>query len=335
MKALISVTNDIIRNTFFTKENIELANSLGEILWCGGKDETSPEDLKKLIADCDVYITCWESPQLTEDILNSAPKLRLLTHLGSTVAPVATREVWDRGVRVISAFDYFSESTAEGAIAYILAAQRSIPFYTHRLKKDRVWYEDGDFTDGLISKTVGIVSYGGVGRHIVKKLQAFNVKIKVYDIIDIPKEEKEKYNIEQCSLEELFSTCDIVSLHSPYNDSTYHLIDDRLLSLMKKNSLFVNTARGPIVDQRALTEHLKNGDFRAALDVYDREPIDMNDPLLDLDNVLMLPHQGGVTTNLRQVLTHDLLIESRNFVDFGQPLKNEVAQSYAVSMSKF
>lgn len=335
MKALISVTNDIIRETFFTKENIELAESLGEICWCKGKDETSSEELKKLISDCDVYITCWESPKLTEDILNHAPKLKLLTHLGSTVAPVASKEVWERGVRVISAFDYFSESTAEGAVAYILAAQRNIPFYTNRLKKGRVWYEDGDSTDGLITKTVGIISYGGVGRHVVKKLQPFNVKLKVYDIVDISEEEKKKYNMEQCSLEEIFSTCDIVSLHSPYNDSTYHMIDDRLLSMMKKDSLFVNTARGPIVDQKALTEHLKKGDFRAALDVYEQEPIDMNDPLLDLDNVLMLPHQGGVTTNLRQVLTRDLLTESKDFVDYGKPLKNEVAQSYAVSMSKF
>ena len=335
MKALISVTNDIIRETFFTKENTEYALSLGEIVWCKGRDETSEEEMKELIKDCDVYITCWESPQLTEKILDCAPKLKLLTHLGSTVAPVACPEVWERGIKVISAFDYFSESTAEGAIAYILAAQRNIPFYNHRLKKDKVWYKDGDTTDGLITKTIGIISYGGVGRHMVKKLQPFNVKIKVYDIVDISEEEKQKYNMEQCSIEEIFSSCDIISVHSPYNDSTYHMIDDRLFSMMKKNSLFVNTSRGPVVDQKALTEHLKKGDFRAALDVYEKEPIDTDDPLLELDNVVMLPHQGGVTTNLRSVLTRDLLTESRNFVDFGESLKNEVAKTYAVNMSKY
>ena len=314
---------------------MSLAESLGEIKWCGGKDGTSKEELKRLISDCDVYVTCWSSPPLDRDLLDSAPNLKLLTHLGSTVAPVTTDDVWERGIKVISAFDYFSESTAEGAIAYMLAALRGIPFFSGRLKNDRIWYRDGDFTDGLIYKTVGIVSYGGVGRHVVKKLSAFNVKIKVYDIVDISEEDKVRYGIEQVSLEELFSTCDIISLHTPYNDKTHHLIDDKLLSLIKKGALFVNTARGAIVDQKALTEHLTRGDFNAALDVYEKEPIDMNDPLLNLDNVLMLPHQGGVTVNLRSILTRDLLLESSNYIDRGEPLKNEVKQTYAATMSKF
>ena len=335
MKALISIANDIIKKTFFTEDNIALAESLGDISFCGGRDEVSREELKALLADCDVYVTCWESPALDGEILDAAPKLKLLTHLGSTVAPVAAPELWERGIKVISGFDYFSESTAEGAIAYILAALRKIPFFTDRLKRGKIWSTPEDYTDGLIRKTVGIVSYGGVGKHITKNLHPFNVNIKVYDIVDIPAEDKEKYGIEQCGIEELFSTCDVISVHTPYNDKTFHLIDDRLLSLIKPGALFVNTARGPIVDQAALTRHLERGDFNAALDVYEKEPIDMDDPLLDLDNVLMLPHQGGVTTNLRRILTKDLLIESRDFVDFGRALKNEVAASYAKSMSKF
>jgi phosphoglycerate dehydrogenase-like enzyme len=243
--------------------------------------------------------------------------------------------VWERGVRVISGFDYFSESTAEGAIAYMLAALRRIPFYTDRLKRGRIWSCEGDATDGLIYKSVGIISYGGVGRHIVKKLSVFNVDISVYDIVDIDQEEKQRYGFRQSSLEQIFSECDVISLHTPYNCNTHHMIDDRLLSLIKPGALFVNTARGPVVDQAALTEHLKRGDFFAALDVYEKEPIDMDDPLLDLDNVLMLPHQGGVTTNLRRVLTRDLLIESADFVDRGIPLKNEVSPAYAKNMSKF
>ena len=334
MKALISISSEEIRKTFFTEDNVRLAESLGDIKWCYG-DNTSKEELKKLISDRDVYVTCWSSPCLDKDLLDCAPNLKLLTHLGSTVAPVTTRDVWDRGIRVISAFDYFSESTAEGAIAYMLAALRGIPFFSERLKNERIWHADGDSTDGLIYKTVGVVSYGGVGRHVVKKLSAFNVKIKVYDIIDIPEEDKVRYGIAQVSLDELFSTCDIISLHTPYNDKTHHLIDDRLLSLIKKGALFVNTARGGVVDQKALTEHLTRGDFNAALDVYEKEPIDTDDPLLNLNNVLMLPHQGGVTVNLRSLLTRDLLLESSGFIDRGEPLKNEVKKTYAEGMSKF
>jgi phosphoglycerate dehydrogenase-like enzyme len=105
--------------------------------------------------------------------------------------------------------------------------------------------------------------------------------------------------------------------------------------MIKKGALLVNTARGAIIDQAAMTRHLQSNDFNAALDVYEKEPIDMNDPLLSLENVLMLPHQGGVTTNLRSVLTRDLLIESKNYIDCGQKLIHEVKASYAASMSKF
>lgn len=334
MKALISISNDL-KETFFPYENIKLAESLGDVIWYDGKNDHTGEELKRLIADRDTYITCWGSPCLDKELLDSAPCLKLLTHLGSTVAPVTCREVWERGIRVISGFEYFSESTAEGAIAYMLAALRKIPFYTDRLKRDRIWSMPDDRTDGLIYKTVGVVSYGGVGRHVVRKLSCFNVRIKVYDIVDIPDEDKIKYGIEQCGLEELFSSCDIISVHTPYNDKTHHLIDDRLLSMIKKGALLVNTARGGIIDQAAMTRHLERGDFNAALDVYEREPIDMNDPLLSLENVLMLPHQGGVTTNLRSVLTGELLAESRNYVDFGVEPKHEVKASYAASMSKF
>ena len=121
----------------------------------------------------------------------------------------------------------------------------------------------------------------------------------------------------------------------PYNDKTHHLINDKLLSTIKPGALLVNTARGGVIDQAAMTRHLENGDFFAALDVYEREPIDTDDPLFSVDNVLMLPHQGGVTTNLRRVLTKALLNESRDFIEKNAPLKDEIPSEYAKNMSRF
>ena len=129
MKALISVPKGILFNTFFTEENIKLAESLGEIIWNDGEEQMSEEALAAKIKGCDVYVALWGAPGLTESVLKNAPDLKLLTVLGSTVTPFVSEAMWDRGIRVISGFDYFSESTAEGAIAYILAALRKIPFY--------------------------------------------------------------------------------------------------------------------------------------------------------------------------------------------------------------
>ena len=333
MKILVSIGNLEIAPTFMTEENRRLAESLFDVVWCIGKDGADKALIKEKLADCDAYMTCWGSPCLDVELLEGAPRLRLLAHLGSSVASYAGEAVWDRGVRVISAFDYFSESTAEGAIAYMLAALRRIPFDSGRLKNERIWRVEGDTSNGLIHKTVGIVSYGGVGRHVVKKLQPFNVKLKVYDIVDIPKEEQEKYGFEQVGIEELFSTCEVISLHTPYNPKTHHMIDDRLLSMIKKGALLVNTARGGIIDQEALTRHLAKGDFNAALDVFEKEPIDMNDPLLTMDNVMLMPHQGGPTTNLRAPLTRDLLLDAHAFLANGTPLRNEISRAYAANMS--
>ena len=333
MKALVSVPKGPVFDTFFTPENIRFADSLGEIVWHEGAAPMTEEELKNKLGDCDVYVTLWKSPALTASVLEHAPKLKLMTHLGSTVVPFVSDAMWARGIKVISAFDYYAESTAEGAISYILSAQRRIPFYCNRLKNEGIW-KANDYTDSLLRKTVGIVGFGGVGRYVAKMLSAFNVKIKVYDIREISAGEKETYGLEQCSIEEVFSTCDIISLHLAYNAETHHIINDRLLSMIKPHALLVNTARGGIIDQAALTKRLVNGEFRAALDVLETEPIDPNDPLLRLDNVLITPHQAGATTNLRAVLTADLLRESADYIDRGIALKNEISHEYAKNMSK-
>ena len=333
MKILVSIASPEIAASFMTEENRHLAESLFDVVWCIGRDGTDKAVIKEKLADCDAYFTCWGSPCLDAELLEGAPRLRLLAHLGSSVASYAGEAAWERGVRVISAFDYFSESTAEGAVSYMLAALRRIPFYSGRLKNEGIWRVVGDTTNGLIYKSVGIVSYGGVARHVVKKLQPFHVDLKVYDIVDIPKEEQERYGFRQVSLEEIFSTCEVISLHTPLNDRTYHMIDDRLLSMIPKGALLVNTARGGIVDQAALTRHLAAGDFNAALDVFEKEPIDKDDPLLRMDNVMIMPHHGGPTTNLRGPLTRDLLLEAHDHLVNGAPLKSEISRAYAANMS--
>ena len=334
MKALVSIPKGTVFDTFFTSENVRLAESLGEIVWNDSTEQMTENSLAERLGDCDTYVTLWKSPALTTAVLDRAPNLKLLVHLGSTVVPFVSDTMWERGIRVISGFDYFAESTAEGAISYMLAAQRRIPYFNNRLCRDGIWQKPDDYIDGLIHKTVGIVSYGGVGRYVAKMLSAFHIKLKVYDIREIPVEDKEKYGIVQCGIEELFSTCDIISLHTPYNEHTHHLVDDRLLSLIKKNALLVNTSRGQIIDQAALTKHLLQGNFRAALDVLEKEPIEPTDPLLGLPNVLLTPHQAGPTFNLRPIITESLLREAADFIDRGIPLQNEIKKEYADQMSR-
>ncbi len=335
MKALVSIPSKAPFDTFFTKENIELAESLGEIIWNKKEEHFTPDEIKELITDCDVYITCWGSPALTGDILEHAPKLKLLTHTAGTVVPFVTDEMWDKGIKVISGNEYFAMSTAEGALTYMLSSLRRIPYFVSNLKEKGLWWNSAvDFNSGLLYKTVGIVSYGAVAKNLVKMLQPFNVKIKVFDIVEIPEEDRIKYGLDQCSLEDIFSSCEIISVHTPLNDKTHHLINDRLLSMIRPGALFVNTSRGPVVDQEALTKHLKLGHFNAALDVYEKEPLSPDDELLSLSNTHLTPHQGGPTVDLRRIITEHMLIESANYIDKGVPLKNEMTRERAMCMSR-
>ena len=334
MKALVAVKRDETFETFFTKENISFAESLGDIIWLDAANVTEDE-LKENIKDCDLYLTCWGSPPLTPQLLENAPKLKLHTHLGSTVVPVVCDEVFEQGIKVISGFDYYSKSTAEGVVAYALSFLRKIPFYSSRLKNQKIWRESDDYTDGVICKKVGIVGFGGVGRYVAKMLSNFDVDISVYDIAKLSEQDKKVYGVEQCGIEEIFSNCDIISLNLPYNDSTYHIVDDALLSKIKDGAVLINTARGAIIDESALISHLQKGRFNAVLDVYEKEPIDMENHLLSMDNVLLLPHQAGPTVNLRAVITHNLLKESADFIDNNLPLKNEISVQKRKTMSKF
>ena len=334
MKALITIPKDLIFDTFFTKENIGIINSLGEIVWNEKQEHMTAQEIKEKIKDCDVYVTSWGSKCLDKEILDCAPNLKLLVHMCGTVKPFVSEEMWKRGIRVISGNEFFAESVAEGTVAYMLASLRRLVNFYNNLTIYKQWKKVSEVTDSLLYKTIGIISYGSIAKFLVKMLQPFNVKIKVYDIVDIPNSDKEKYGIDQCSMEEIFTTCDIVSVHTPLNDHTYHLIGDKEFSLMKKGALFVNTSRGAVVDQKALTKHLINGEFFAALDVFEKEPIDEDDPLLELENVFLQPHKGGPTTNLRSIIAKKLMVEAKEFIDENIPLKNEITEDRAQMMSE-
>ncbi|MCQ2427661.1 MAG: hydroxyacid dehydrogenase [Clostridia bacterium] len=334
MKSFVALPSGYVRDTFFTKENIALAESLGRTVFFDGTEKCTADDVVASIGDSEVYITGWGSPKLDARILDAAPSLRLHVHLCGTVVPYDDPEVWRRGVRVVSGNYFFAESVAEGTIGYMLTALRDIPLYSGRLKNEKLWKKTKDMSYSLLGKTVGIVSYGTISRHLVRMLQPFRVRIKVYDIVPLPEADRMKYGLEQASLEEIFSTCDIITVHTPLFDATRHLIGKPLFELIKQDALFVNTSRGEILDQDALEDALETGRFRAVLDVYRKEPPPPEERLYSLPNVIMMPHMAGPTVDLRQYITHELLLEASGFIDRGEPLLREITAAAAEHMSR-
>ncbi|MBR4866562.1 MAG: hydroxyacid dehydrogenase [Clostridia bacterium] len=333
MKALINLPRNPVFDTFFTPENIALAESLGEMVWNEGETQLSKAEVMEKIADCDVYVTGWGSQKLDAEVLSAAKKLKLHTHLCGSVSAFDDPCVWDAGVKVISGNRYFAESVAEGTLGYMLSALRDIPYYTHRTKTQRVWRSDADTNQGLAGKKIGIVSYGAIGRHMARILSAFRTDVRVYDIKPLPEADVKAWGLTQVSLEAIFAECDIITLHTPLISATYHMVGRELLSKIKPGALLVNTSRGAVIDQAALVEELETGRFRAFLDVFEEEPVPTDNKLFDLPNVMMIPHMGGPTVDLRQVITHDLILESKAFVEDGGELPNEITKEMASTMS--
>jgi phosphoglycerate dehydrogenase-like enzyme len=148
----------------------------------------------------------------------------------------------------------------------------------------------------LYDKTLGIVGLGTIGKKVARLAKAFGMRVLYYDIKRLSEDEADALGVRFSLLRELVRTSDIVSLHVPLNASTRHLIGAGELALMKPSAILVNTSRGPVVDEAALTRTLGEGKiFGAGLDVFDREPTPPDNPLLKLENVVLTAHFAGPT----------------------------------------
>lgn len=148
----------------------------------------------------------------------------------------------------------------------------------------------------LKQKTIGIIGFGSIGKQVAAICQSFQMKILVYDPY-LASTAIEKLSIDLLSdLEDLFKKADVISIHVPYNKKTHHLINDSLLKMAKEGAILVNTSRGQLIDEKALFEVLKEGPLSAAgLDVFEEEPVDISNPLINLENVILSPHSAALT----------------------------------------
>lgn len=322
---------------FFPQENIDKIESLFEVDWNRTGAKLSKEELIERIKDCDVVFTSWGSNVFDEEVLQHAPKLKLLAHFAGSVAHHVTPELYDRGIKVISGNDgHFAESVAEAALLYTIMGlrriKRSILLMEH--EKGDGWHKNAYNTKkGLFDRTVGLVGYGAVTKHFVKLLQPFRCKLKVYNYQPIPQEELKKYHMEQVSIEEVFKTCDVVSVHLAWNPQTEHMVSKSLIQSMKDGALLVNTARGMVIDEEALTEEVKTGRIWAVLDVVSQEPLSSDSVLYDLEDVTIIPHEGGPTRDRLKFIVSDLIDDAYNYLAYGTPLQYEIPKERGLAMS--
>ena len=330
---VLNTLNDSNFNTFFTKDVQERLSKMGNVSYwqCTGL-ETCGDELKKRIHDVDVLFTAWGATAFDKDFYAAANRLKIIAHTGGSVADLVNEEMEKReNLILLSGNDYYAESVAQATICYMLLGQRRL-YQTLKGTEKTGWWKV-DYTDGLRGKTIGLLSFGMIAKHVARMLQVFDCRVKVYSSHEIPVEQQKKYNIEICSLEELFISCDIISVHSGMTSKTYHMVDEHLLSLMKEDALLVNTARGAVIDEAALENAVVAGKIRAVLDVFEVEPLPMDSRLRGLDNVIIVPHNGGPTTDVRRLVTLGLIDDIERYFSGNGDLKNQITMDYAKNMT--
>jgi phosphoglycerate dehydrogenase-like enzyme len=267
-----------------TSKAMKILDGVGEVLWSDAENE---DDLIKEVAGAAVVIS--EYVRITPRVLDASKDLRGVM-------------VWGVGYDHV---DVNAASEREQAFSFILALSRKL------LKAD-VFVKDGDWTsleesslptglvgNDLFGKTLGIIGLGNIGRRIARIGNGFNMRLLAYDPY-VTSEAAKKVGVKLLSLQKVLEEADFVTIHTVLSEETRGLISAKELALMKPAAYLINTSRGPVVDQKALIDALVSGRISGtALDVFEEEPIGMDNPLLKLGNVITTPHYAG---NSREAL---------------------------------
>lgn len=250
-------------------------------------------------------LLCMITDRVDEELLAGAPDLKMVANCGVGYDNIDVAACSRRGILVSNTPGVLTEATAELTWALLLAISRNVvsgDAYT-RAGKFRFWAPLHFLGSEVSGKTLGIVGMGRIGRAVARRAAGFNMPVCYYNRSPLPAEAAAQFQGEAVPLETLLERADYVSLHVPLTPETRHLINKAALERMKASAFLINTARGPVVDEAALVKALRSGRIAgAALDVYEAEPA-LTPGLVELDNVVLLPHMGSATWETRTRMT--------------------------------
>ena len=281
-----------------------------------------------LLGDADVLLTTWGSPVLDLDSLGLARSLKYIGHAAGTVKARLPFEAFERGVHVFSAAGRIAESVADWCLAAIMSMLRAFPLYDgsmHGAFSDSALWgvgaSAGVMGSELTGMEVGIVSLSSTARALLLLLAPFRCDILAYDPY-VSQEQAQELGVSLGSLEDVMSR-QVVSIHLPVLPATKGMITRDMFKRMPDGGLFINSARASVIDGDALIDELSSGRIRAALDVYDTEPLPLDSPLRKLPNVLLTPHIAGATVQSHQALMRCIVEDIINAIE-GKPTRYEI-----------
>ncbi len=256
----------------------------------------SDDEQAALCRDVSAMITS----KVSVDILKQCPNVKIIQTLSAGYDMLDLAAILEMGILVANNGGANAIAVSEHTIAMMISLSGNLWHQYDITMKQRQWktgmdkYRVKEITD----KTIGIVGMGRIGKQVAKRVQGFDARVQYYDLFPLSQEQERELDVTRVSLEELFRTSDIITCHTPLTSETLHIVNAENLGLMKSSAVLINTSRGPVVDEAALIEALQAGRIAGAgLDVFEQEPVDPNNPLLKMDNVVVSPHSAGTTWN--------------------------------------
>lgn len=264
-------------------------------------DNINHDELKTQAADTEI-ILC-NKTVIDREIIEAAPKLRYIGTFATGYNNIDIAAAKSHGVTVCNAAEYSTNAVAQQVIGYILIHYTQIPRYDNFVKEGG-WKKSVIFShiafgaDEVYDKVLGIVGYGSIGKAVAKAAKGLGMKVKVYTRTPRPDGETEFV-----SFEELLEASDIITMHCPLNSESEKMMNSQAFGKMKKGAFFINTSRGGVVDEAALSDALKSGQLSgAAVDVLTKEPMSENCVLADAPNIIITPHSAWSPLSTRKRL---------------------------------
>lgn len=282
---------------------LELLRDAGDV-WAWDDDEPIPAAVRdEQLVDADAAVTLL-TDRVDDAFLDAAPSIRVVANVAVGYNNIDVDACRRRGVTVTNTPGVLTDATADLAIALVLMATRRLGEGERLVRSGEPWQWGmfmmlGRSIDG---RRLGLVGMGAIGQAVARRASAFGMEVVYHNRSRVDAALERSLGVSYLPLEELLASSDVVSLHCPYTSETHHLIDAAALERMADDAVLVNTARGPVVDEAALVTALRSGTIAAAgLDVYEDEPA-VHPGLLELDNVVLLPHLGSATVETRDAM---------------------------------
>ncbi len=266
-------------------------------------------------------------PTLTDTIdlgilSQAGPELRLIANYGAGVDHIDLATARQRGITVTNTPDVLTEDTADMTMALILAVPRRLSEGERAMRSQNWtgWSPTWMLGHRIFGKRLGIIGMGRIGQAVARRARGFGLSVHYHNRHQLHEDiENELEATYWESLDQMLARMDIISINCPHTPGTYHLLSARRLKLLQPHTFIVNTARGEIVDENALTRMLRAGELAGAgLDVFEHEPA-VNPKLLELDNVVLLPHMGSATVEGRIDMGEKVLINIKTYADGHKP----------------